>query len=66
MMTEVISEQYPEYRIEFIDSHIDDQEQKIDMYAKAIENGIMTVDEARAELGYTPHETVESQSPLIK
>jgi hypothetical protein len=38
MMTAVIMEQYPDYRIEFIDAHIDDQEQKIEMYAKAIDN----------------------------
>jgi hypothetical protein len=38
MMTEVIKEQYPDYHIQFIDAHIDDIEQKVTMYTKALEN----------------------------
>jgi HK97 family phage portal protein len=66
MMTEIIKEQYPDYHIQFIDAHIDDIEQKITMYIKALENWMMTLDEVREELGFTPYNTYESTKPLIK
>ena len=66
MFNVIIDEVLPWRKFEFIDSHLDEQGQKMDIYIKAIENWLMTIDEAREEMWYTPFDTEESKKPLIK
>ena len=65
-ITELLKEIAPEYRFEFIDTHINDLSDRVEITEKMLKNWLITLDEARERLDLPSYEWVNnSDKPLI-
>lgn len=66
--TEIIAKFFPNENIRFcfVDDRDFDRTAKIDEYIKMLGNGLITIDEARVEMGYNAFAVEGSKKPIIK
>lgn len=66
--TEIIAKFFPNENIRFcfVDDRDFDRTAKIDEYIKMLGNGLITIDEARVEMGYKAFAVEGSKKPIIK
>jgi len=64
-ITSLLQEIAPEYRFEFIDSHINDLEQRVNVIDKMIKTWLITINEWREKLDMEAFDDENAKKPLI-